>query len=125
MASSQTLQEQENKVLQKSTQTLKTVNIKESQVKGPCLKRGKEIIENNILLHHPDKAKEHLTVKRLLRERRKLKVNNSNILVRKTTDAEQIIIPSSLKCLIFQEFHKNMAHLGRERTYKLAKERVY
>ena len=101
--------------MQQSTQTLKTVNIKESQEKDPCLKQVEEVIENNILLYHPDKAKEHLTVKRLLRERRKLKVNNSNILVRKTNNAEQIIIPSSLKWLIFQKFHQNMARLGPER----------
>ena len=61
---------------------------------------------------------------RLLRERRQLKVN-TNVLVRKTTNAEQIIIPSSLRWLSFQEFHQNMAHLGPERAYKLAKERVY
>ena len=95
MASSQISQEQENKVLQQLTQTLKTVNIKESQEKDPCFKRVKEIIESNILLHHPNKAKEHPTVKRLLMERRKLNINSSNILVRKTTNAEQTIIPSS------------------------------
>ena len=97
MTSSQILPEQENKVWQQSTQTLKTINIKKSPEKDPHLKRVKEIFENNILLHHTDKANEHPTVKRLFRERRKLKINNSNILVREKTDAEQIIIPSSLK----------------------------
>ena len=77
-----------------------------------------------ITSYYPDKAKEYPTVKRLLRERRQLKVN-TNVLIRKTTNAEQIIIPSSLRWLIFQEFHQNMAHLGPERAYKLVKERVY
>ena len=66
MASSQILQEQENKVLQQSTRTLKTVNIKEIQDKDPYVKRVKETIENNILLHHSDKGKEHPTVKNYL-----------------------------------------------------------
>ena len=118
MTSSQILQEQVNKVLQQTTQTLKTVNIEESEENDPHLKRVKEII----LLHCTDKGKEHPTVKRLPRERQKLKINNSNILIRQTTDAEQIIIPPSLKWVIF---HQNMAHLGPERTCKSAKKRVY
>ena len=113
MTSSQILQEQVNKVLQQTTQTLKTVNIEESEENDPHHKRVKEIIITNILLHCTDKGKEHPTVKRLPRERQKLKINNGNILIRQTTDAEQIIIPPSLKWVIF---HQNMAHLGPERT---------
>ena len=54
----------------------------------------------------------------------KLKVS-SNILVRSTEKIDQIVIPPSLKWLIYQEFYKNIAYLGAERSYHLAKSRVY
>ena len=72
-----------------------------------------------------DKFKEDPAIQRLLQERKKLKVNSSNILVRSTEEIDQILIPLSLKWLIYQEFYKNIAHLGAERSYHLAKSRVY
>ena len=55
----------------------------------------------------------------------KLKVNSNNILVRSTEKIDQIVIPPTLKWLIYQGFHKNIAYLGAERSYHLAKSRVY
>ena len=50
---------------------------------------------------------------------------SSNILVRSTEKIDQIVIPPSLKWLIYQEFYKNIAYLGAERSYHLVKSRVY
>ena len=52
-------------------------------------------------------------------------MNSNNNLVRSTEEIDQIVIPPSLKWLIYQEFHKNIAHLVAERSYHLAKSRVY
>ena len=59
------------------------------------------------------------------REHKKLTVNNNNILVRSTKEIPQIVIPPSLKWNIYQELYKNIAHLEVERSYHLAKSRVY
>jgi len=85
----------------------------------------KEILKKNISLNKTERSTEKHHVLRLLRERKKLKINNFNILIRKTSSCEQIVIPSSLHWLVFQEFHQNMAHLGATRTYQLARERFY
>ena len=69
--------------------------------------------------------KEDPAVQRLLRERKKLKVKSNNIPARSTEEIDQIVIPPSLKWHIYQEFHKNIAHLEAERSYHLAKSRVY
>ena len=72
-----------------------------------------------------DKVEEDAAVQRLLRERKKLRVNTNNILVRTTKQIDQIVIPPSLKWLIYQKFLKNIAHLREERSYHIAKSRVY
>ena len=54
-----------------------------------------------------------------------MKINSNNIPVRSTEEIDQIVIPPSLKWLIYQHFQKNIAHLGAERSYHLAKSRVY
>ena len=119
------LKEHEDQVLHQSTQTLKTVNIKKYQDDDQAIKRVKEIILNNEQILAKDKVKEDPAVQTLVREHNKLKVNSSNILARSTEEIDQIVIPPSLKWLIYQEFHYNIAHLGAERSYHLAKSRVY
>ena len=119
------LKEHEDQVLHQSTQTLKTVNIKQHQDDDRAIKQVKEIILNNEQILAKDKFKEDPAVQKLLRERKKLKVNSNNILVRSTEEIDQIVIPPSLKWVIYQEFHKNIAHLGAERSYHLVKSRVY
>ena len=110
------LKEYEDQVLHQSTQTLKTVNIKQHQDDDQAIKRVKEIILNNEQILAKDKFKEDPAVQKLLRERKKLKVNSSNMLVRSTEEIDQIVILPSLKWLTYQEFHKNIAHLGAERS---------
>ena len=119
------LKEHEDQVLHQSTQTLKTVNIKQHQDDDQAIKRVKEIILNNEQILAKHKVKEDTALQRLLRERKKLKVNSNNIPLRSTEEIDQIVIPPSLKWLIYQEFHKNIGHLGEERSYHIAKSRVY
>ena len=122
---SNVLKEHEDQVLHQSTQALKAVNIKKHQDDNQAIKRVKAIILNNEQILAKDKVKEDPAVQRLLRQRKKLKVNSNNILVRSTEEIDQIVIPPSLKWLIYQEFHKNVPHLGAEISYHLARSRVY
>ena len=84
------LKEHKDEVLHKSTHKLKTINIKQHQDDDQAIKRVKEIILNNEQILAKDKVKENPAVLRILRERKKLKVNSSNILVRSTEEIDQI-----------------------------------
>ena len=104
-----------------SKQTLKTVNIKQHQDDDQAIKRVKDITLNNEQILAKDEFKEDLAVQRLLRKRKMLKVNSKNIRIRSTEEIAQIVLPPSLKWLIYRGFHKNIAHLGAERSNHLAK----
>ena len=73
------LKEHEDQVLHQSTQSLKTVNIKQHD--DQTIKRIKEIILHNEQILAKDKVKENPAVLRILRGRKKLKVNSNNFLV--------------------------------------------
>jgi len=60
-------------------------------------------LKNNIVLLKHEKSKEGIPVLRLLKERKKLSINEYDVLVRKTADTEQIVLPSSLRGLVYQE----------------------
>ena len=115
------MKEHEDQVLHQSTQTLKKVSIKQHQDDDQGIKQVKEIILSNEQILAKDKVKEDPAGQRLLRKRKKLKVNTNSILVRSTEEIDQIV----MKWLIYKEFHKNIAPLGEERSYDLAKSRVY
>ena len=115
----------EDQVHHQSTQTLKKVNIIQHQDDDKAIEQVKEIILNDEQILAKDKFKEDPTVQKLLRELKKLKVNSNNILVQSTEVIDKIVIPPSLKWLIYQEFHKNIAHFGTESSYHLAKSTVY
>ena len=62
---------------------------------------------------------------RLLREKEKLLVNNKGVLIKRTAKVDQIVIPPSLRNLVYQELHEKMGHLGGERVYQIRKERFH
>ena len=71
--------------------------------------------------------KEQLTrrVKILLRSRKKLFFDDEGLLRRRSQEAEQLVLPNCLRHLVYEELHQNMGHLGSERTFALAKQRVF
>ena len=115
------LKEHEDQVLHQSTQTLKKVSIKQHQDDDQAIKQVKEIILSNEQILAKDKVKEDSAGQKLLRKRKKLKVNTNSILVRSTEETDQIV----MKWFIYKEFHKNIAPPGEGRSYDLAKSRVY
>ena len=102
--------------------TLREINIAKLQDADRDIKRVKAILKQQDI---NQKQQESQLVRRLLRERSKLSITDEDILVRSTLDNKQIVLPSSRHHLFFQELHANMAHLGADRVYHLAKERVY
>lgn len=60
----------------------------------------------------------------LLNQFRKLEIVN-NILVRKTSTHNQVVLPHKYKKTIYQELHENLAHLGTDRVVDLTRQRFY
>ena len=63
--------------------------------------------------------------KLLWREAKRLFVDKNGILCRRSGHLKQIILPQCFKKLIYQHLHQQMGHLGAERTFQLARKRVY
>ena len=89
------------------------------------IKRVKKILRQQIILSIDQKQQVSKLVRRLLKVRNKLSITDKDVLVRSTLKKNQIVLPSSHHHIIFQEICVNMAHLGDDRVYHLAKKRVY
>ena len=61
----------------------------------------------------------------LLRQRRKLLIDKNGVLRRKCGSTLQVVLPASMKKIVYQHLHVNMGHLGSERVVELARKRVY
>ena len=79
------------------------------------------------VLHQKIRSKKQTRglVKRLFRETNKLGINATGILVRKTSQLNQAILPETLKWLVYQELHERLGHLDTDSVYLLAKDRFY
>ena len=63
--------------------------------------------------------------KNILRERKKLFIDCKGVLRRKSGTFSQVVLPEKYKPMIFEELHCKMGHLGAERVFNLARQRVY
>ena len=70
-------------------------------------------------------SREDPTTKALLREWNKLHIDSTGLLCRKTSEYEQIVLPSKYRRLVYRELHDEMGHLGSERVFHLATQRFY
>ena len=80
-----------------------------------ALKSGKEV----------DKEKISKKTKVLWKDRRKLSIDSKGLLRRQSGELSQIVLPKQLKSLVYQHLHANMGHLGVDRVFDLARQRVY
>ena len=62
--------------------------------------------------------------KLLMKEYHKLKLVKY-VLIRSTSEYNQIVLPSSMQDVVHTELHKKMTHLGTEKVVDLAKQRFY
>ena len=71
------------------------------------------------LKHHSRKTKQ------LFRHFEDLKINHSNILVKKIQESTQIVLPNCFHHMVYVQLHEKMGHLGSEKLLDLAKKRFY
>ena len=60
----------------------------------------------------------------MIKQSHKLKLVK-DVLIRSTSEDNQIVLPSSMQDVVYTELHKKMEHLGTEKVVELAKRRFY
>ena len=63
--------------------------------------------------------------KLLMRNFSKLKVTEEGVLVRKTAQRQQVVLPQKFRQLVYTELHEKMAHIGAEKVIDLAQQRFF
>ena len=61
----------------------------------------------------------------LMQQFSKLKIRSDDVLVRKISGREQLVLPEQYHQLVFLKFHEKMGHLGVERVEELSRQRFY
>ena len=64
-------------------------------------------------------------LKILKRNLKKLKLNEDGVLVRESNSISQVVLPKSMRSLIYEHLHIDMGHIGSEKVIDLAKKRVF
>ena len=59
------------------------------------------------------------------RSSKKLKLNKEGILVKESEGSARVVLPKSMRELIYEHLHVDMGHIGAEKMWELAKKRVF
>ena len=92
-------------------QPLTAQDIRDSQNADPVISRVMTLKRKHDRLTYKDKLKETLAVRQLLREWPRLRTDEEGILQRETVSRKQLVIPESLKPVIYKHLHEEMGHL--------------
>ena len=101
------------------------VDVGQAQVLDPAISRVVHLVRTGKRPSVKESKSESKDVQRLLLEWNKLVLGSDNILYRKTSSSQQVVLPKQLRMTIFKELHEDMGHLGVERVFDLAKSRFY
>ena len=107
------------------TKSLTPEQIRDSQKRDPVIGQVLHYKRNN---QHPSRRAlkaEPADVRVLMRQWAKLYVNEDGILFRKAGDKQQLVLPKEHHQTVFHELHREMGHLGVERTLNLIQDRFY
>lgn len=111
--------------IQSPSQTFSPLQIRDSQEKDAVISRVLQYKNNS---HRPPRQTfqtEHPNVRLLLKQWNKLHVSDEGILYRRTGKREQLLLPQEHRPIVFRELHKEMGHLGVDRTLGLIRDRFY
>lgn len=100
-------------------------NIRKAQDQKDWIRKNKYVKEFQKSMTATYAGKESYQFKRLWRELQNLELSGNKILYRKGDENNQLILPSSLKPLVFKELHIDIGHLEYDRTLELTKERFF
>ena len=94
--------------------------LRAAQEEDPLLQQVKQCITQ-----HRWSGMTHSELAVFAREKGKLLIDADGVLRRQTATRKQLVLPPNLRPLILRELHKEMGHLGVERTLHLIRERFF
>lgn len=103
--------------------SLSPEEIRVSQEKDPIIGRFLQHKINNYLPKGRALTAEPPDVRILLWSR--VHINNDGVLYRRVKGRDQLLLPKEHRDTVFRELHKDMGHLGAERTLCLIRDRFY
>ena len=99
------------------------IDLKQARELDPVISRVMHFIQSGKRPSDRESKAESRDVQWLLFEWKKLILGNDNVLYRKTSTNEQVVLPRKLRRIILKELHEDMDHLGAERVFDLTKAR--
>lgn len=105
--------------------SLSPEDIRVSQEQDPVIGRFLQHKSNNYLPKGRALKAEPPDVGILLRQWSRLYVNEEGVLYRRANGRDQLLLPKEHRGTVFRELHKEMGHLGAERTLGLIRDRFY
>lgn len=105
--------------------SLSQEEIRVSQDQDAVIGRVMHYKANNYLPKGRTLKAESPDVKILLRQWSRLHVNDDGVLYRRANGRDQLLLPKEHHDTVFRELHKEMGHLGAERTLGLIRDRFY
>ena len=115
----------EETIVPESIQPVAVEDIRAAQNTDPTISRILALKKTHAFLKHKHKLAENENVRQLIREWPRLKIDDEGILRRETASRTQLVVPESLKPLIYKHLHEEMGHLGGDRMVALARERFF
>ncbi|KAJ0016367.1 hypothetical protein NQD34_014657 [Periophthalmus magnuspinnatus] len=107
------------------THPLSIEDIKAKQETDSVIQRVSNLKKKYTYLKYKDKIAENEQVRILLREWQRLVLDEDGLLWRKTSGRTQLVVPESMKPLVYRYLHEEMGHLGADRMVALARERFF
>ena len=102
------------------------IPIMNAQKEDPVIAKVIEYVRNQDKKSPSDnKVEQDKVLRMLLLQKKNSFLDENDILHRRSGSLVQLVLPSSLKPLIYDHLHVKMGHLGPERVFQLARRRVY
>ena len=99
-------------------------HIIKEQISDDVISPVYKMLKNGTKIEKTERKKLSRDSKFLLKQWKKLEIENG-VLVRKTKNLTQIVLPKVFHQLVYTELHENLAHLGSEKVLDLARKRFY
>ena len=100
-------------------------DLRQAQELDPAISRVVNLVKTGKRSSVKENKGESRDVQRMLLVGNKLSLGSDNILYRKMSLNQQVVLPRQLRLTIFIELHKDMGHLGVERVFDLPKSQFY
>ena len=106
------------------TKMVSEIEMLKDQSEDPHIAPVMEIVRDKIKKLPADDILSNVS-RNILRERKNLFLDASGVLKRRSGKFNQTVLPEKHQALIYEQLHNEMGHLGAERVFQLAKQRVY